>query len=109
MIQAAALLPIAPFLLLPFILIFFVIVFPFWLIGVVLLWLLKMLVRLIGGGPHGRWSARVQIWFRWVLTFGGFTNSYASKTAHQQPFETTTTHESAADGRTGRPPSRPIP
>lgn len=79
MIQAAALLPIAPLLLLPFILILFIVVFPFWLIGVSLLWLLRTLVRAVGGGPGGRWAARVQIWFRWVLTFGGFAESYAAK------------------------------
>jgi hypothetical protein len=42
------------------------------------------LVRLIGGGPGGRWSARVQIWFRWVLTFGGFTESYMAKASTPQ-------------------------
>jgi hypothetical protein len=81
MIQAAALLPIAPILLLPFILIFFIVVFPFWLIAMALLWVLRMLVRVVGGGPGGRWSARVQIWFRWVLTFGGFTENYTGKRA----------------------------
>jgi hypothetical protein len=79
MIQAAALLPIAPLLLLPFILVFFIVVFPFWLIGVSFLWLLRTLVRAIGGGPDGRLAARVQIWFRWVLTFGGFTERYGAK------------------------------
>lgn len=105
MIQVAALLPIAPFLLLPFILLFFVIVFPFWLIGVVLLWLLKVLVHLIGGGPGGRWSARVQIWFRWVLTFGGFTNNYTAKNAPRAPVA----QENEAGATTERPPSRRIP
>lgn len=79
MIQAAALLPIAPLLLLPFILVFFVVVFPFWLIGVALLWMLRTIVRAIGGGPDGRWATKVQVWFRWVLTFGGFAESYAAK------------------------------
>jgi hypothetical protein len=83
-VHAAALLPIAPILLLPFIIIFFVVVFPFWLIGIAVLWVLKLLVRLIGGGPGGRWSARVQIWFRWVLTFGGFTESYMAKASTPQ-------------------------
>ena|SRR5579862_3752159 len=106
MIQAATLLPIAPFLLLPFILIFFVIVFPFWLIGVVLLWLLKTLVGLVGGGPDGRWSARVQLWFRWVLTFGGFTNSYTSK---NRPVDANTIAGNETGAASGRPPSRPIP
>jgi hypothetical protein len=108
MIQAAALLPIAPFLLLPFILIFFVIVFPFWLIGVVVLWLLKLLVRLVGGGPGGRWSARVQIWFRWVLTFGGFTNSYTSKNA-PRPIDVNTIAGNETGPQSGSPPSRRIP
>jgi hypothetical protein len=79
MIQTAALLPIAPLLLLPFILIFFIVVFPFWLVGVSLLWLLRTFLRAIGGGPGGRWAARAQIWFRWVLTFGGFTELYSTK------------------------------
>jgi hypothetical protein len=79
-VHTAALLPIAPLLLLPFILVFFIVVFPFWLIGLALLWTLRLLVRAIGGGPGGRWAARVQIWFRWVLTFGGFTESYLGKT-----------------------------
>ena|SRR5258708_539900 len=85
MIQAAALLPIAPLLLLPFILIFFIVVFPFWLIGVSLLWMLRTLVRTIGGGPQGRWAAGVQVWFRWVLTFGGFTESYTAKLGGSPP------------------------
>ena len=108
MIQAAALLPIAPFLLLPFILLFFVIVFPFWLIGVVVLWSLKSLVGVIGGGPGGRWSARVQIWFRWVLTFGGFTNNYTAKNGGSPPV-TGVPSESDPGATTGRPPSRHIP
>jgi hypothetical protein len=108
MIQAAALLPIAPFLLLPFILIFFVVVFPFWLIGVVVLWLLKMLVRLIGGGPDGRWSVRVQIWFRWVLTFGGFTNSNTSKNA-PRPIDVSAIAGNETGPQHGSPPSRHIP
>jgi hypothetical protein len=85
MIQAAALLPIAPLLLLPFILVFFIVVFPFWLIGVSVLWLIRTLVRAIGGGPEGRWAARVQVWFRWVLTFGGFTELYSSKLDNSKP------------------------
>jgi hypothetical protein len=105
MIQAASLLPIAPFLLLPFIIIFFVIVFPFWLVGVAVLWIVKMLVRLIGGGPGGRWSARVQIWFRWVVTFGGFTNSYTARNAPPaNPIAENTTGVPL-----GHPPTRPIP
>jgi hypothetical protein len=75
-IQAAALLPIAPILLLPFILIFFIVVFPFWLIAMAVLGILRLLMRAIGGGPGGRWSTRVDVWFRWVKTFGGFTENY---------------------------------
>ena len=85
MIQAAALLPIAPLLLLPFILIFFIVVFPFWLVGVAVLWTLEWCVRLAGGGPDGRWSAKVHGWFRWVLTFGGFAETYAASLSGDQP------------------------
>lgn len=84
-IEVAALLPIAPLLLLPFILVFFIVVFPFWLVGVAIFWTLRLLVRLIGGGPDGRWAARAQIWFRWVLTFGGFAESYANTLSPKAP------------------------
>ena len=84
-VHAAALLPIAPILLLPFILVFFIVVFPFWLIAMAVLWILRLLVRAVGGGPGGRWSDRVQIWFRWVLTFGGFTESYLRPDSSQTP------------------------
>jgi hypothetical protein len=77
-IHAAALLPIAPILLLPFILIFFIVVFPFWAIGVVVLWVIRSIVRLIAGQESAA-AVRVGRWFRWVLTFGGFAESYVGK------------------------------
>jgi hypothetical protein len=79
MIQAAALLPIAPILLLPFILIFFIIVFPVWLVGIIVLWLLHAVVSLVTGGAESAAAKRVNVWYRWVLTFGGFTNNYLRK------------------------------
>jgi hypothetical protein len=79
MVQAS-LLPIAPILLLPFILIFFVVVVPIWgislgVIGLVLVimrglrWLAhRFHVHALDGPTDGIRRA-----FRWVLTFGGFT------------------------------------
>ncbi|HEY6219811.1 MAG TPA: hypothetical protein VIV65_07115 [Gemmatimonadaceae bacterium] len=75
MIQAAALLPIAPILLLPFILLFFIIVFPFWLVGVVVLWILYQIVRLVTGGAQSSPAQAVHRAFRWVLTFAHFTET----------------------------------
>ncbi len=75
--QIATLLPIAPILLLPFIIIFFVVVFPFWLVGAAVTWVLRLIVRLVvrmtqGAEAAGRptWADR---WFHWIITFGGFT------------------------------------
>jgi hypothetical protein len=84
-VHAAALLPIAPILLLPFILIFFIVVFPFWLIAMGVLGILRLLVHAIGGGPEGGWAARVDGWFHWVKTFGGFTETYLRSDSPQQP------------------------
>ncbi len=81
MMQASVLLPIAPILLLPFILIFFVVVVPIWglalgVIGLVLVvmrgvkWLANRVgVHVLDGPTDG-----VRRAFRWVLTFGGFTD-----------------------------------
>ncbi|HEX3866127.1 MAG TPA: hypothetical protein VHV78_05210 [Gemmatimonadaceae bacterium] len=78
--SSMGLLPIVPILLLPFILIFFVVVFPIWgvalgVIGLVLLvmrglqWLANRAgVHALDGAADGVYRA-----FRWVLTFGGFT------------------------------------
>jgi hypothetical protein len=74
-VAAASLLPIAPIVLLPFILIFFVVVFPFWLVGVAVLWVVYQLVRLVTGGAGSVPAKAVYRAFRWVLTFGGFTES----------------------------------
>ena len=54
------LLPIAPLILLPFALVFFVFVFPLWAVAVAVLWLLKLVL-----------GKRIELAFRWVLTFGG--------------------------------------
>src|SRR5262249_24289297 len=78
--QSMALLPIAPIVILPFIIIFFVVVFPLWgvSLGVVgalyvivlgLKWLLNRAgSQALDGAAAGLYRA-----FRWVLTWGGFT------------------------------------
>jgi hypothetical protein len=71
MIHAAALLPVAPLLLLPFIIIFFIAIFPLWLVAMIVLGGVRGIVRLMfreGGHPA---RAGVEKAFRWVLTFGG--------------------------------------
>ena len=80
----ASLLPIVPILLLPFILIFFVVVVPIWgiALGVVGLALVIMralagLARLAGVSALDDATASVHRAFRWVLTFGGFTERFA--------------------------------
>jgi hypothetical protein len=80
MIQASVLLPIAPILLLPFILIFFVVVVPIWgialgVIGLVLVILrgLRWLTNRVGLHMLDQPTESVRRAFRWVLTFGGFT------------------------------------
>src|SRR5205085_2158116 len=78
MIQSAALLPIAPILLLPFIIVFFVAVFPLWIVGVAVMWIVKSIVRL-AAGKNSRATALMQRGFRWVLTFGGFTETFAAR------------------------------
>ena len=81
MIQASVLLPIAPILLLPFILIFFVVVVPIWgvalgVMGLVLLIMrgMKSLANLAGVHVLDGPTDAVRRAFRWVLTFGGFTD-----------------------------------
>lgn len=80
MVLGMGLLPIVPILLLPFILIFFVVVFPLWGVALGVLGLILVVVRALdwlanrigidalGGAVTGMRRA-----FRWVLTFGGFT------------------------------------
>lgn len=80
MIQASVLLPIAPILLLPFILVFFVVVVPIWgvalgVIGLVLVIMrgLRWLAQRVGVHALDDPTDGVRRAFRWVLTFGGFT------------------------------------
>lgn len=80
MIQASALLPIAPILLLPFILVFFVVVVPIWgvalgVIGLILVIMrgLRWLAQRVGVHALDNPTEAVRRAFRWVLTFGGFT------------------------------------
>lgn len=79
-LSSMALLPIVPILLFPFILVFFVVVVPIWglslgVVGLALLlmrglrWLASRAgVHTLDGPTDGVHRA-----FRWVLTFGGFT------------------------------------
>lgn len=70
-VHAAALLPIAPLLLLPFILIFFIAVFPLWLVAIMVLGALRAIARLVFRGRHSGVLRGLEKSFRWVLTFGG--------------------------------------
>jgi hypothetical protein len=72
--------PIIPIVLLPFILIFFVVVFPAWMLSLAALGLVLLVLRGAAAlthrgqqGPFDRPAAAVHRAFRWVLTFGGFT------------------------------------
>ena len=72
--------PIIPILLLPFILVFFVVVFPLWGVSLGVLWLLASIARglaklanLAGVEAFDGLAPSLQRAFRWVLTFGGFT------------------------------------
>lgn len=69
MVQMAALLPIAPILLLPFILIFFVVVFPVWLVALMILGPIRWIAR--KAAPNASATRAVDKAFQWVLTFGG--------------------------------------
>jgi hypothetical protein len=80
------LLPIAPILLLPFIIVFFVVVFPLWgislgVIGLVLLIIraLNAIARAAGSEVFGPAVQGVNAAFRWVLTFGGFTERFSER------------------------------
>jgi hypothetical protein len=85
-VAGMGLLPIAPILLLPFIIVFFVVVFPLWGVSLGLVGLLLLIVRAIDA--IGR-SAGVDTFtpavnavsraFRWVLTFGGFTERFSER------------------------------
>ncbi len=77
---AHAAVPIVPILLLPFILIFFAVIFPLWMLSLGALGLVLLLLRgakwLVHRGRPGRFDRPVSVahrMFRWVLTFGGFT------------------------------------
>ena len=70
-IHAAALLPIAPLLLMPFIIIFFIAVFPLWLVGMIVLGATRWIVRMMFRDAAHPARVAVEKAFRWVLTFGG--------------------------------------
>ena len=76
----ASLLPIIPILLLPFILVFFVVIVPIWAVALGVVGLVFVIVRgasllanRIGSHALDAPAAGVYRAFRWVLTFGGFT------------------------------------
>ena len=71
MIQMAALLPIAPLILLPFAIVFFIAVFPVWLVAMILLGLVRAIVRLLPGGRQGAPARSLDRAFHWVKSFGG--------------------------------------
>ena len=70
-IQAAALLPIAPLLLLPFIVAFFIIVFPIWLVAMIALAIVRGMVRLLVRRSDHPAVASLNRAFNWVKSFGG--------------------------------------
>lgn len=77
--------PIAPILLLPFILVFFVIVFPIWGVSLIVLGILLGLTKGLDaalGAAGAHWMGPVvkslQRAWRWVLTFGGFTDRFGA-------------------------------
>ena len=79
-VAEASLLPIVPILLLPFIIVFFVVVVPLWgialgIVGLVLVLLrgCQRLAQLAGVSALDAPVSAVHRAFRWVLTFGGFT------------------------------------
>ena len=80
------LLPIAPILLLPFIIVFFVVVFPLWGISLGVVGLVLLLIRALdaigraaGVETFGPAANAVSRAFRWVLTFGGFTERFSAR------------------------------
>jgi hypothetical protein len=80
------LLPIAPILLLPFIIVFFVVVFPLWGVSLGVVGLLLLIIRAIdaigrAAGVNAFTPAvgAVSRAFRWILTFGGFTDRYTQR------------------------------
>ena len=79
-VTQASLLPIVPILLLPFILVFFVVVVPIWAIALGVVGLVLVLTRgaqrlahLAGVSALDGAATGIHRAFRWVLTFGGFT------------------------------------
>ena len=90
MVAGMGLLPIAPILLLPFIIIFFVVVFPLWGISLGVIGLLLVIVRALdaigraaGVDVFAPVATMISRAFRWVLTFGGFTERF--KEARAEP------------------------
>jgi hypothetical protein len=71
MIQAAALLPIAPLLLLPFIVAFFIIVFPVWLVAIIVLVIVRAIAKLVFRRADHPVVAGLDRAFHWVKSFGG--------------------------------------
>ena len=71
MIQAAALLPIAPLLLLPFIVAFFIIVFPVWLVAIIVLVTVRAIAKLIFRRADHPAVVALDRAFLWVKSFGG--------------------------------------
>ena len=86
MVAGMGLLPIAPILLLPFIIVFFVVVFPLWGISLGVVGLLLLIVRALdalgraaGVDVFGPAVSGISRAFRWVLTFGGFTERFKER------------------------------
>jgi hypothetical protein len=89
-VTEASLLPIVPILLLPFIIIFFVLVMPIWFVALGVLGLALLIMRglarlahLAGSSTFDAPAMGVHRAFRWVITFGGFTER--GKAAPEQP------------------------
>jgi hypothetical protein len=70
-VQAAALLPIAPLILLPFLIVFFIAVFPLWCVAMLVLVIVRGLMRLVLRRADHPAVAKVDRAFKWVKSFGG--------------------------------------
>jgi hypothetical protein len=73
-VQAAALLPIAPLILLPFIIVFFIVVFPVWCVAMLLLVIIRGIVRLIVRRADHPAVVKLDRVFKWVKSFGGLVD-----------------------------------